>query len=76
MLGNVSEWVEDCYEKNYVGTPTDGSAHVKQHNCFRIRRGGSWVDEAWKIRSANRLGGADGNERYNNHGFRVARDLK
>ncbi|HKY94149.1 MAG TPA: SUMF1/EgtB/PvdO family nonheme iron enzyme, partial [Kiloniellales bacterium] len=26
MLGNVWEWVEDCYHEDYTGAPTDGSA--------------------------------------------------
>ena len=26
MVGNVWEWVEDCYNDNYNGAPTDGSA--------------------------------------------------
>ena len=26
MHGNVWEWVEDCYQSNYNGAPTDGSA--------------------------------------------------
>src|SRR5262249_44266951 len=26
MLGNVSEWVEDCFHDSYIGAPTDGAA--------------------------------------------------
>jgi formylglycine-generating enzyme required for sulfatase activity len=26
MIGNVWEWVEDCFHNNYVGAPSDGSA--------------------------------------------------
>ena len=25
MIGNIFEWVADCYHPNYVGAPTDGS---------------------------------------------------
>ena len=26
MGGSIDQWVEDCWHKNYVGAPTDGSA--------------------------------------------------
>jgi formylglycine-generating enzyme required for sulfatase activity len=28
MVGNVFEWVEDCWHNNYVGAPSDGSARL------------------------------------------------
>jgi formylglycine-generating enzyme required for sulfatase activity len=31
MVGNVSQWVEDCYHDNYEGAPADGSAWTA--NC-------------------------------------------
>jgi formylglycine-generating enzyme required for sulfatase activity len=26
MGGNIHEWVSDCWHKNYLGAPSDGSA--------------------------------------------------
>ncbi len=45
MLGNVSEWVEDCidYKLDYNNYPSDGSARTScSSNPERIHRGGSW----------------------------------
>lgn len=42
MLGNVNEYVQDCYSKSYEGAPLDGSA-VLVDDCKEIVvRGGSW----------------------------------
>lgn len=42
MLGNVNEYLQDCYQKNYKNAPTDGSA-VTVDDCKEIVvRGGSW----------------------------------
>jgi formylglycine-generating enzyme required for sulfatase activity len=44
MLGNVGEWVEDCWHENYDGAPKDGSVWGKQQggDCARrVIRGGS-----------------------------------
>jgi formylglycine-generating enzyme required for sulfatase activity len=30
MLGNVENWVEDCYTDNYRKAPGDGSAYIKE----------------------------------------------
>ncbi|WP_196140716.1 formylglycine-generating enzyme family protein [Aliikangiella sp. G2MR2-5] len=44
MHGNASEWVQDCYQENYLNAPTDGGA-VQQGNCpTRVVRGGSWYE--------------------------------
>jgi formylglycine-generating enzyme required for sulfatase activity len=48
MHGNVWEWVEDCYQSNYDGAPTDGSARLRCTNPVNhVVRGGSWV--AWQV---------------------------
>nr|WP_292994085.1 formylglycine-generating enzyme family protein [Nitrosomonas sp.] len=46
MLGNVSEWTEDCWHENYQGVPVDGSAwrEANRGDCTRrVVRGGSWL---------------------------------
>jgi formylglycine-generating enzyme required for sulfatase activity len=42
VYGNVTQWVEDCYNDNYKGAPTDGSAWITGDCRFRITRGGSY----------------------------------
>ena len=74
VLGNVWEWVDDCRNGSYAGAPVDGSAWESGDCDVRVLRGGSWNDEPWYLRSANRLGDSSG-VRNNIYGFRVARTL-
>jgi len=74
MHGNVAEWTEDCWNRNYEEAPVDGSAW-KQDGCiWRVHRGGSWVYGAWHLRSSARARDV-AHARRNNLGFRVARVL-
>ena len=74
MSGNVWEWVEDCYNENYNGAPSGGTAW-KVGSCERrVLRGGSWFYDARNTRAANRVDG-DPALRNNNYGFRLARTL-
>ena len=80
MLGNVAEWVADCWNETYSGAPADGSAWMTGDCSRPILRGASWRDDPRFLRSANRygffFGGADSkNMRYRNFGFRVARTI-
>jgi formylglycine-generating enzyme required for sulfatase activity len=75
MHGNVSEWVQDCAHGNYAGAPTDGSAWTVDGDCsFRGARGGSWLNDLPKLRSASRLWLAT-YLRFFTLGFRVGRTL-
>jgi len=69
MLGNVWEWTDDLYRKQYTrrpDAPVDSSA--------RVLRGGSWYNVADGLRSAYRdLSHPAGTGNYS--GFRVARAL-
>jgi formylglycine-generating enzyme required for sulfatase activity len=73
-VGNVWEWVEDCWHKYYKGAPTNGSAWTKAGCSRRVLRGGSWYLESWYARSAARDWNK-ANVRSGNFGFRVARTL-
>jgi formylglycine-generating enzyme required for sulfatase activity len=67
MLGNVFEWVEDCWYENYDAAPNDGSAwgEANSGNCARrVIRGGSWDLEPGGVRSAYRT-------RYTENGHKV-----
>ena len=73
--GNVTEWVEDCWHRNYLGAPSDGSAWTSDGDCRRrVHRGGNWYASREYARSANRHRmRAEGWGRRT--GFRVARTL-
>ena len=72
--GNVCEWVEDCWNDNYAGAPSDGSAWLRGSCGVRGLRGGSFIFTPRNLRSAHRNGLASG-DRTIDQGFRVARDL-
>ena len=75
MVGNVVEWVEDCFHNNYKGAPTNGSAWIEGGDCKRrVIRGGSWSGILAAVRSAYRAGLTDVLRR-GDLGFRVARTL-
>ena len=75
MSGNVLEWVQDCWNPNYRGAPTDGSAWTRCVDGYQVQRGGSWIDESKYLRSAARQVDSPGS-RGNDSGFRVARTSK
>ena len=74
VLGNVWEWVQDCWNNSYHGAPRDGSAWESGNCDVRVLRGGSWYDFPQYLRSADRFEDYSG-ERAANIGFRVARTL-
>jgi formylglycine-generating enzyme required for sulfatase activity len=78
MLGNVWQWVEDCWNDSYVGAPVDGSAWLSGDCSRRVLRGGSWSSLPVFVRSAARSRArADGQDfDYSSYAtFRVARSL-
>ena len=44
MLGNVWEWVEDCWHDSYTGAPSTGGVWSGGDCSNRVLRGGSWED--------------------------------
>jgi formylglycine-generating enzyme required for sulfatase activity len=74
-VGNVYEWVQDCWHENYAGAPEDASkAWEEGGNCnLRVIRGGSWYDRPRYVRSAYR-GGNGPDYRGSGLGFRLAQD--
>jgi len=74
-VGNVWEWVGDCFHYNYSGAPIDGSAWTSVGDCSaRVLQGGSWNDDPKTLRSASRYGD-NATDRYIHIGFRIARTL-
>jgi formylglycine-generating enzyme required for sulfatase activity len=74
MVASRKEWVQDCWNSSYAGAPSDGSAWLQGQCKRRVLRGGSWYDSARFIRSASRAG-AVLQEREDQYGFRVAREI-
>ncbi len=72
--GNVFEWVEDCWNGNYTGAPTDGSARTDGDCNYHMVRGGSWLNDPQSLRSAFRGRGTT-DVRAVNVGFRLGRTL-
>ncbi len=75
MSGNVREWCEDVWYKNYKDALVDGSARINGGTGgtgdLRVVRGGSWYDDgcgrvAFRVR-------VDALGRYDGVGFRLSR---
>jgi formylglycine-generating enzyme required for sulfatase activity len=78
MLGNAWQWTADCWHRNFVGAPQDGSAWTEGACDKHVIRGGSWSNLPVFVRSAARSGSGlnGGDYDYSSlTGFRVARDL-
>ena len=73
MHGNVTEWVQDCWNPNYIGAPADGSAWLAGDCQRRVVRGGTWSGIPEYIRSASR-DGIRATSRTGYIGFRLAQD--
>jgi formylglycine-generating enzyme required for sulfatase activity len=73
MYGNVWEWVQDCYQNSYNGTPADGSPDTSGNCSTHVARGGSWNNDPLALRSADRM--RIGSDYRLSLGFRVARTL-
>ena len=75
VLGNASEWTEDCWHKNYEGAPSDGSAWTSGGDCGRrVYRGGSWSNTSL-LQSPVYRENRDTNHPNSGVGFRVSRTL-
>lgn len=73
--GNVAEWVEDCWNDNYRGAPTNGAAWQTGQCGLRVLRGGAYDSTSRYLRSASRFR-YDIDVRYSANGFRVLRELQ
>ena len=48
MVGNVREWVQDCWTDDYTNLPTDGTPMLAESCSRRVIRGASWgSDPRW-----------------------------
>ena len=75
MIGNVYEWVEDCYAHPAGGAPVDGSA-LKVDGCsHHVLRGAAWYSDPGRIASGYRAYQTP-DRRDLVIGFRVAKTLR
>jgi formylglycine-generating enzyme required for sulfatase activity len=54
MYGNIWEWCEDTWHKNYQGAPDDGTPWI-DNNETRVLRGGCWFSEFSYCRPSSRM---------------------
>jgi formylglycine-generating enzyme required for sulfatase activity len=74
MHGNVSEWVQDCWNDSYKRAPKDGSAWATGECGRRVVRGGAWIHPPRYLRAAYRDANSSDARGYL-LGFRLARTL-
>ena len=74
LVGNVSEWVLDCWHDSYLRAPVDGSAWINPGCGDRVVRGASWASTLDRARSAYRQP-SPVETTHARLGFRVVRDL-
>jgi formylglycine-generating enzyme required for sulfatase activity len=72
MIGNVSEWTQDCWNPSHAGAPLDGKARLSGDCSQRVIRGGSWSSGPVYARSAARQKNP-ASYRASDLGFRLAR---
>ncbi|MCL4458240.1 MAG: formylglycine-generating enzyme family protein [Nitrospirae bacterium] len=71
MSGNVWEWVNDRYDKNYYRNSPRNNPTGSNSGLYRVLRGGRWVDVAGSMRAAGRGWFSPGDRGYL-IGFRLA----
>jgi sulfatase modifying factor 1 len=73
MLGNVEQWVQDCWNPNYNGAPSNGGGWFAGNCKERVARGGSWYSPPWQVRAAYRFA-TSATFRFAYCGFRAVRE--
>lgn len=74
LVGNVSEWVQDCWHDSYRRAPADGTPWVNPGCEERVIRGASWASTLDRARSAYRQSTLSATT-HARLGLRVVREL-
>jgi formylglycine-generating enzyme required for sulfatase activity len=75
MIGNVSEWIDDCYTDSHDALTGAGTVPAATEPCTRrVAKGGSWGTLAHNLRTAERFPYPP-THRDDSIGIRVARTL-
>jgi len=72
MHGNVWEWCNDRYGKNYYASSPENNPTGPSNGSDRVIRGGSWIENAKGCRSARRRN-YNPKKEYSDIGFRIVR---
>lgn len=75
VVGNVFQWVDDCFYPNYAGAPNDGSVWDSEGCTRRVVRGASYLSKSSLLRSSWR-DWRESTERNDDVGFRIARYIE
>ena len=75
IIGNVAEWVADCYSATRENLSESGAPPAEPTCAKRLVKGGSWGSLAHNVRIAERLPYA-GTHRDDSIGIRVAKTLR
>jgi formylglycine-generating enzyme required for sulfatase activity len=74
MIGNVWEWVADCWHVDYSGAPANGAAWMGDNCRKHVNRGGGWGNNLRAMRLSSRDGDPTA-ATSDGLGLRVARSL-
>ena len=69
IIGNVSEWCADWYGSYSSSSQTNPTGPYS--GSYRVKRGGSWNNNAWSCRVAKRDNAAP-DKSYDSYGFRLS----
>lgn len=74
MSGNVSEWVQDCWNVNHRYAPKTAIARNDGDCAKRVVKGGSWKNGEYFLKAATRAWSSI-NQKYNYVGFRLVEEI-
>jgi len=75
MHGNITEWVQDLYDKNYYSVSPENDPQGPGTGKKQVVRGGSWIHQAYSCRSAYR-GYFSADYTDSEFGFRIVKEIE